>query len=404
MVFSSLARPKRMQYLGSDGVVYKILAKSGDDLRKDMYAQEMCQSISDAGMKIKTYFIVVLNLAVSKKDEEKHAGLIEWVENVSTFKSCLNNCYQATGTEWNNRTDFRKGEFNFEFAPGFMNNGGFHQYEAIQNMKYAKLEGIRENNGYGAFMDKKEKPTGCQPKWYDLEKVNVMLKRFKKMLKWYRPVLGIHFRQIWQEPRVWYQNRRRFSESLGTMSIVGYVLGLGDRHLENLMINESNGEILHVDFNSLFYHGSMLPVPEIVPFRLTQNLVNGFGVLREAGTFRSQCIRTQEWIRSHESVIFSVMNCMIYDPIADFLIKHGLGETKLFDSDKTGQDRSGKFHSKPQENIFKSVGRKVRGNVGKFGESSKTLMSVDGQVDMVISEATNPGNLCRMFVGWSPWI
>ena len=70
MVFSSLARPKRMQYLGSDGVVYKILAKSGDDLRKDMYAQEMCQSISDAGMKIKTYFIVVLNLAISKKDEE----------------------------------------------------------------------------------------------------------------------------------------------------------------------------------------------------------------------------------------------------------------------------------------------------------------------------------------------
>merc|ERR1719230_1618112 len=185
------------------------------------------------------------------------------------------------------------------------------------------------------------------------------------------------------------------------MSIVGYVLGLGDRHLENLMINESTGEILHVDFNSLFYHASLLPVPETVPFRLTQNLVDGLGVLREHGAFRAQCIRTQEWIRKHESVIFSVLNCLIYDPISDFA-KANLIDTKMFDSKKTGQDRGGKFHSKPQENIFRMVTRKIRGNVGNFGEASTNLLSVEGQVDMIISEATNPGNLCRMFVGWTP--
>ena len=76
----------------------------------------------------------------------------------------------------------------------------------------------------------------------------------------------------------------------------------------------------------------------------------------------------------------------------------------MFDSKQTGQDRRGKFHSKPQENIFLSVTRKIRGNVGKLGEASGTLLSVEGQVDMVVDEATNPANLCRMFVGWSPWL
>ena len=55
LVFSSLAKPKRLIYRGSDGVLYKVIAKSGDDLRKDMYAQELCKSIVDAGAKINIY-------------------------------------------------------------------------------------------------------------------------------------------------------------------------------------------------------------------------------------------------------------------------------------------------------------------------------------------------------------
>jgi len=36
------------------------------------------------------------------------------------------------------------------------------------------------------------------------------------------------------------------------MSMVGYILGLGDRHGENILFDSFTGECVHVDFNCLF--------------------------------------------------------------------------------------------------------------------------------------------------------
>lgn len=36
------------------------------------------------------------------------------------------------------------------------------------------------------------------------------------------------------------------------MSMVGYILGLGDRHGENVLFDASCGDTVHVDFNCLF--------------------------------------------------------------------------------------------------------------------------------------------------------
>ena len=36
------------------------------------------------------------------------------------------------------------------------------------------------------------------------------------------------------------------------MSIVGYIVGLGDRHGENILIDSTNGDIVHVDLSCLF--------------------------------------------------------------------------------------------------------------------------------------------------------
>ena len=36
------------------------------------------------------------------------------------------------------------------------------------------------------------------------------------------------------------------------MSIVGYIVGLGDRHGENILIDSTNGDSVHVDFSCLF--------------------------------------------------------------------------------------------------------------------------------------------------------
>jgi len=47
-------------------------------------------------------------------------------------------------------------------------------------------------------------------------------------------------------------------------------MGLGDRHLDNILMDLGSGEVVHIDHNIVFERGRKLPVPEVVPFRLTQ--------------------------------------------------------------------------------------------------------------------------------------
>lgn len=75
----------------------------------------------------------------------------------------------------------------------------------------------------------------------------------------------------------WWQKVRRFSRSTAISSIVGALLGLGDRHLDNLLIDFATGQIIHVDFNVSFGKSKTLRVPESVPFRLTRNIVHALG-------------------------------------------------------------------------------------------------------------------------------
>src|SRR6185437_12072359 len=69
-----------------------------------------------------------------------------------------------------------------------------------------------------------------------------------------------------------------FTQSNAVMCMIGYVIGLGDRHLDNVLLDLSTGEIIHIDYNICFEKGKTLRVPEKVPCRLTPNVVNAFGI------------------------------------------------------------------------------------------------------------------------------
>jgi phosphatidylinositol kinase/protein kinase (PI-3 family) len=47
------------------------------------------------------------------------------------------------------------------------------------------------------------------------------------------------------------------------MSIIGHIVGLGDRHLDNILLDSSTGGVVHVDFNCVFLKGVNLKVPEL---------------------------------------------------------------------------------------------------------------------------------------------
>jgi FKBP12-rapamycin complex-associated protein len=84
---------------------------------------------------------------------------------------------------------------------------------------------------------------------------------------------------VFMTKQVWFDRRTNYTRSLAVMSMVGYVLGLGDRHPSNLMLDRMSGKIMHIDFGDCFEVAmTREKFPEKIPFRLTRMLINAMEV------------------------------------------------------------------------------------------------------------------------------
>jgi FKBP12-rapamycin complex-associated protein len=82
------------------------------------------------------------------------------------------------------------------------------------------------------------------------------------------------------DAETWIDRRSNFVNTLATMCMAGYILGLGDRHPSNLMIQQLTGKVVHIDFGDCFEIAMQREhFPELVPFRLTRLLVRAIEVL-----------------------------------------------------------------------------------------------------------------------------
>ena len=77
----------------------------------------------------------------------------------------------------------------------------------------------------------------------------------------------------------------------------GYVIGLGDRHSANLLLDQVHAEVVHIDLGIAFEQGRFLNTPEMVPFRLTRDIVDGMGVIGEAILLRWHNYKGEQYKR-----------------------------------------------------------------------------------------------------------
>lgn len=101
------------------------------------------------------------------------------------------------------------------------------------------------------------------------------------------------------------------------MSMVGYVLGLGDRHTENILFDCTTGGLVHVDFSCVFNTGLTLPWPERVPFRLTRSLVHAMGPTGYEGTFRRCAEVTMRLLRREIDPLMAVFRPLYFDSLVE---------------------------------------------------------------------------------------
>ena len=67
-----------------------------------------------------------------------------------------------------------------------------------------------------------------------------------------QPVMRHYFTEKSKTPITWFAMRLNYTRSVATTSIVGHVLGLGDRHVSNILLDNGTGEVVHIDFGIAF--------------------------------------------------------------------------------------------------------------------------------------------------------
>ena len=144
--------------------------------------------------------------------------------------------------------------------------------------------------------------------------------------------------------------------------MVGYILGLGDRHPSNIMLQRMTGKIVHIDFGDCFEVAMKREkVPERVPFRLTRMLVKAMEACSIEGTYRSTCEAVMKVLRNNKESLIAVMQAFVYDPLLNWRLL-------------TPSDANAKVNvpDKPQQSPYvASSMANINGNIGAGKDDKK---------------------------------
>ena len=262
-VINSKQRPRKASVNGSDGVCYAFLLKGHEDIRQDERVMQLfglCNTLlaNDSEcfkrhLNIQRYPAIPLS---------QNSGLLGWVPNSDTLHVLIREYRES-----------RKILLNIE-----------HRIMLQMAPDYDNLTLMQKVEVFGYALDN---TTG-----QDL------------------------YRVLWLKSKsseAWLERRTNYTRSLGVMSMVGYILGLGDRHPSNLMLDRVTGKIVHIDFGDCFEVATKREkYPERVPFRLTRMLTYAMEVSNIEGSFRITCEHVMRVLRENKESVMAVLEAVSY--------------------------------------------------------------------------------------------
>ena len=226
--------------------------------------------------------------------------------------------------------------------------------------------------------------------------VETRVKVFRQVCDHFHPVMRYFFMERYSSPDSWFEKRTAYSRSTAATSMLGHVLGLGDRHGHNILLDEKTGEVVHIDLGVAFESGRVLPVPEVVPFRLTRDIVDGMGITKTEGVFRRCCEFTLEALRQDANSIITILNVLRYDPLYSWSVSP-LRMKKMQES----QDN--------RRTVVAGTTETAKRNTDEPSEADRALtvvakklskvLSVTATVNELIQQATDEKNLALLYCG-----
>ncbi|WCJ33820.1 Serine/threonine-protein kinase SMG1 [Euphorbia peplus] len=296
-ILSTKTKPKKLAIHGSDGQKYTYLLKGREDLRLDARIMQLLQAINGlmhSSSATHKHLLAIRYYSVTPISGQ--AGLIQWVENVvsiySVFKSWQNRIQQAqlsaTGT----------GNAKSSVPPPL---------PRPSDMFYGKIIPALKEKGIRRVISRRDWPHDVKRK--------VLLDLMKEV-----PRQLLH-QELWcasEGFKAFSLKLKRYSSSVAAMSMVGHILGLGDRHLDNILVDFCSGDIVHIDYNICFDKGQRLKVAEIVPFRLTQMIEAALGLTGVEGTFRASCEAIIGILRENKDTLLMLLEVFVWDPLVEW--------------------------------------------------------------------------------------
>ena len=391
-VLSSKQHPRQLSLFGSDEKTYIFLLKGHEDNRQDERAMQL-------------FGLVNTLLAIDPKTQKKdlsisrfavvplspNAGLIGWVSNCDTLNALIQQ--NRTNTNVLLRIEIKLMTSMF---PTFENAPLVNKIEIF-------IHAI--DNTYGQDL--------CKVLWNQSS-----------------------------SSELWLERRTNFTRSHAVMCMVGYILGLGDRHPSNIIIHRLSGKVVHIDFGDCFeVANSRDKFPEKIPFRLTRMLVKAMEVSGIEGNFRTTCEKTMKVLRENRDSLFTILESFIYDPLISFKLitpKIAKQTKKLIDKTPkvenvlkdnlkekfniiTQDDEKRKVDDKEKE-IMILLGpeglcaekellnmavqfamERIKNKLSGKEFRNATALDVKSQVDKLIQQATSDENLAQCYIGWCPY-
>ncbi|PWN43039.1 putative TOR1-1-phosphatidylinositol 3-kinase [Ceraceosorus guamensis] len=354
LVIISKQRPRRLKMRGSDGRTYQYLLKGHEDLRQDERVMQLFGLVNSLlstdsesykrRLGIRRFPIIPLS---------PNTGMIGWVEQTDTLHVLIK--------------EYRE------------------QHKILLNIEHRLMLQMAPD--------------------YD----NLMLMQKVEVFEYAldnTPGQDL-YRVLWLKSRSsesWLERRTAYSRSLATTSVAGYILGLGDRHPSNLLLDRVTGQIVHIDFGDCFEIACARPkFPEKVPFRLTRMLVNAMEVGGVKGTFKVTSENVMRVLRDNKEAIMALLEAFVHDPLISWrLVTDEANELKAPDASE--HEAAGQLRSNQPGDVRNvkalEVVRRIQNKLNGRDFNPNVALSVPAQIQRLVQEATSLENLCQAFIGW----
>jgi len=241
-------------------------------------------------------------------------------------------------------------------------------------------------------------------------------------------------------PEAYIMLRSRFARSLAAFTVAGYILGIGDRHLDNYLV-DSFGQVVPIDFGSGFGEALRLRVPELIPVRMTRLFLGIYSPLDSKTLLKQDMVHALAALRAHKDRILTVLDVFVKDPHLEWIqqAKSSMsaprssqasgtssqasvsaevgrfGESKIricrlklegYNSAYIMKEEFEKTPHRKRKNFFNNAVDYIMGKKGvnKRADVGERCSSVEEQVDVLLDHATDPVILAQTWYGWAPYL